>query len=45
MRGMTDREAEAYGEDRRDGVLEPDDSADQGAHDYEQQWYRQGEGW
>lgn len=42
MRAMTDREAEALGEDLRDGVLEPVDSVDQGAREYEQSWYRQG---
>jgi hypothetical protein len=45
MRPRTDSEAEALAEDIRDGRLEPDDDGDYGAHDYEQAWIRQGEGW
>jgi hypothetical protein len=44
IRPLTDSEAEALGEDIRDGNNEPDGDGDYGARDYEQQWIRQGEG-
>lgn len=35
---MSEDEAEALGEDIRDGYLEPNDDSDRGAHDY-LNWY------